>query len=1830
MAKAPSFLDFYKALTANSQLASQARSAGVPINTVKLNYGTYGTEGGGLGASKNVSKGNTSKKKDQSIFEKALTFIPVLGSYIGSAQQDGPDSLGGRFLDVLARPTYASASAMDQYQQEANSGQQKAGISTDVFKAFLEGLAGQSKKTSLDVAKTAGWDNDGILAGVRNFAMDVAIDPTSYITGGSLARSAGAIAPESTPAHLMRSRPEDAVTHSVEPPKTVLEGRVLDELEAPPVRPQIGPGPNSQGFVTDSQGTTTRGLDEFLKYLDSREGRAESGMAGDVFQPAAVIPEGPGMAPPLNLGNLGDEPRLFQAGPEGVRQEVKGLPGPTPDVIAGRIRREELDALGREVAQFNYGGKAETLPAEGWWKEQVTKVPILDEPAAFPSARLYGTAVDRNKPIIDKYAYLREGGDEDLANVKDPLNRIIMSRVEEMVYPAYVQKEVAVADGKGGSKTQKVWAPDPSNPEPPIPMGELRAKLAAKGLNKEQYDALIEELKTAPPARQQEIRKQIQDSKPISPVLRAKLAKMLIGHLDAVKQYSKSGAPGFEDVKGSDRFFREMYGIRPAAMERAMAKKKPESVLPVSGPFDTVAAPKYNEIREFTKLGYEEKTAYLTRLQEEFGIKPEHIVYLSQASNKASFDTRLANLHDSWRMSDSIDDVADAIADRRIRSTDEVGIPQLLAYFKVKTLKQLEAAIRKESSSLSKAEKAMLGKFVPDLEGNIRNKGYKDVGQAPINKIREVGPGGAEYKTYSGPPKAARLKKQVEAAKVRAASVPRVEEIVQRVKAGDKSDLVEPVTGLSASQDGMFARAVNSAVVKNVLDPQTKKYPHVTKTGVKRTHKTPGKGYGRRTDVWNAYAQYDVFRSVIGDFSKAFRQARENGQISTEGLRAGDVNGLRAKAAYEQVMPVLDHVNKYLRGHGVFPTLGVKNSDTPVGMFDVFDSIGPDWVQQYIFKVTPTKVGEKTIYQSVVSPTQLMGAMDIGIAAVRGGKIDPTDAGEVARLMLDHLKTKIKNVPNNVERVTKTWDQEAEFMSPLVEALDDLVRKAEKYAAERKLYHDNKISEGTQSALDEIAREVVAPNSTFAKLMAISNSIDSTLIPKVSRSKKLTEDDEWMVKTEVNSVADQFGMSPEVRAEAKRSLLRNAKVSVAEKIDLDVAGAKESRQIVDDAIPLADTATKFEGALTHRMVSAIFPHFGNERIRPMYINHKSASQTTSRLYHGVLNDIQVKHGKETIKSAWNNLQREQWSQDPKILEAQKDLKKAIDVMFADDSAYSMFSRRGLTADELNAHFDHFKIHPKFRIKNDATAHKAWMEWDTSDPLDLLSKTFAASTATLGKKLLGDDLMANFASKTKQKGYVKIARTNNEILRYIDVDNYYFPREVAHEMNIHDQFLKKGMDAKEYNEFLKIYDEILHRYKSGLTIYRPGHHARNMVGDVWLSHMAGVSNPIVYTKGLKVMRHYRGRYKDFDVLAALARGDSTPISSKLGADEVITTIKINGKKVPLTAGQINRGAYDFGLLTDYRTLEDIGGEGLSVLDNIKGPVGERIRKPFGGKVHNFAATVSESRDHWVRLSHLIDYLEKGNFKSLDDAFDGGAKVVRKWHPDGSDLSHFEQNGMRRVFLFYSWIRKAIPLVLEGMVTRPGRAMMYPKAIYNMAEANGIDLESLSEPFPTDQLFPEWIREGLTGPITENEDGEYFGINPGIPMLDVLSDYGGFTPGKAALSSTTPLIKLPWEMITGPEGSVAEDSRTGIPYFDKSDYLDRQIPNANLFVNSTGRSLTQPWEAKGGSERLPEETAAPGRTLANFLSGLGVMPMSKPAYIKQAKREETARKREERNR
>lgn len=82
-------------------------------------------------------------------------------------------------IDVLSRPMYASASAAKALVEGNNP-----------FSAAVEGFSGKQRTTYSDVLKSAGMD-DGIARSASGFALDILLDPTTYIGAGPV-REAGA------------------------------------------------------------------------------------------------------------------------------------------------------------------------------------------------------------------------------------------------------------------------------------------------------------------------------------------------------------------------------------------------------------------------------------------------------------------------------------------------------------------------------------------------------------------------------------------------------------------------------------------------------------------------------------------------------------------------------------------------------------------------------------------------------------------------------------------------------------------------------------------------------------------------------------------------------------------------------------------------------------------------------------------------------------------------------------------------------------------------------------------------------------------------------------------------------------------------------------------------------------------------------------------------------------------------------------------------------------------------------------------------------------------------------------------------------------------------------------------------------------------------------------------------------------------------------------------------------------------------------------------------------------------------------------------------------
>lgn len=541
-------------------------------------------------------------------------------------------------------------------------------------------------------------------------------------------------------------------------------------------------------------------------------------------------------------------------------------------------------------------------------------------------------------------------------------------------------------------------------------------------------------------------------------------------------------------------------------------------------------------------------------------------------------------------------------------------------------------------------------------------------------------------------------------------------------------------------------------------------------------------------------------------------------------------------------------------------------------------------------------------------------------------------------------------------------------------------------------------------------------------------------------------------------------------------------------------------------------------------------------------------------------------------------------------------------------------------------------------------------WDTwrKTPASMLLDIDRAMTRTHMNYAMVDDFVARMG---RREG---VDAGFNSFVHTAKIKHTRIPDDMKFEPTVAKEFsrLLKELDEAPWspgNKASKAYFTALRHWKSGVTIYSPSHHVRNSVGDAWLMWMAGVNNPRVFRDAQKLMWAHRANYKgalkvdangnppELDrVMGLISRNEYSAMSSQPGTN-IITR-----RGVDLNADDIYRAADERGLFATADQLEDIiGGSMFKEGDE----VGRRgIPKPLGGRGHNAAAKITEYREHYFRSAHFIDVVRKGitpavakAYKAaptpeakrqvLDKIYDEGAKLVRKWHPDGRDLTNMEQRWGRGLIPFYSWQRKSIPLFIQAMVENPqniAKMSAIPRANFALQESLGIEAPSPADAFPTDEIFPDWIRAQGMGPIGDvtmggvpgiigglgrqgiDNSGEQYGhtiINPGNPLQDFIKDFAGMPTDTNAGGVAKTLMDQSTPIFQWASALQSKEKTTGAPITREEggngwgEYALSQVPIA---------SHLQRWTDFGKDEREGVENAPINtQALLNYLTGAGII-------------------------
>jgi hypothetical protein len=291
---------------------------------------------------------------------------------------------------------------------------------------------------------------------------------------------------------------------------------------------------------------------------------------------------------------------------------------------------------------------------------------------------------------------------------------------------------------------------------------------------------------------------------------------------------------------------------------------------------------------------------------------------------------------------------------------------------------------------------------------------------------------------------------------------------------------------------------------------------------------------------------------------------------------------------------------------------------------------------------------------------------------------------------------------------------------------------------------------------------------------------------------------------------------------------------------------------------------------------------------------------------------------------------------------------------------------------------------------------------------------------------------------------------------------------------------KSIQPEEINKILKGFDTVQNYWKAQALI-SPAYHLRNMVGNFWNNHLAGVSTKD-YLDATKIQTR-----RPFELVDAVGK--------KWTGEEIIDQAE--------RSGVIGQGWFNKDI-----TEEVLG----SIKPGSYNPLSQnnklfRANKYIGSKVENNA-----------RLANFVSQIKKG--VPVDDA----AMEVKKFLFDYSDLTSFEKNVLKRIMPFYTFTRKNVPLQLDQLLKQPGKFANLEKGV------RAIESFGMGDSTPANEKYlSDYIKNNTAMRVNYNPDDKsynYFLLGNWLPAYQAMDFIA--QPTENLIGMISPLMKTPFEI------------------------------------------------------------------------------------------------------
>ena len=715
---------------------------------------------------------------------------------------------------------------------------------------------------------------------------------------------------------------------------------------------------------------------------------------------------------------------------------------------------------------------------------------------------------------------------------------------------------------------------------------------------------------------------------------------------------------------------------------------------------------------------------------------------------------------------------------------------------------------------------------------------------------------------------------------------------------------------------------------------------------------------------------------------------------------------------------------------------------------------------------------------------------------------------------LNEQQVAIRNVDTEIKRLNSQLSSSKK--ERLSEAIDTVKQKIETLSGPSK----------TELGIDESIAKVTAKEKKAQDAIdAAYNSITEEVVDKMNRVPTSSATKSFMKKSQAYGAANKayndylnefmkkfkkpgtYTEAEYTKALEKLDNLAQKRINAA--YDIQIAASKVSGTIDDSTRSIIKTTDK-----AFSSTDSAYKALNDTAVRKEALSVKKelAKSARQEMHKSLTNKLS--RLEDDFRNLVNTDEAVLKAQDTKILNQIETLQKTRDILVSKEGT-KLFN------DSYISGMDNFINYASKNAAGAKVYNEAIMNGTFYDDSLVLRSSDALSSDLIPKnmtKLSASQIGQMKAQLQTIRGILPDqTKAIDDLLDYIGTNNVYMDKNLVN-------LLKFGTQ-KEVTPILKLvngFNNVFKRFK----VFTPGFHLRNITGNATNLALSGIpvsQIPDLYTRAAKIL--------DDDNIIDLMR--KANLGTLTDAEQV---------QFDLLRQFVDNGFYRAG--TGVQDLGEIVSKSYNVTEAPLTSFGQ-VAEAVGGtpltklksktldKATDFSAMINDKLDSLNRMAALIYGNENPTyFRRL--GFDNAADAVRYALFDPGNMSPTEINTIKKIIPFYTFTK-------QNLIYQVTNAAKNSSRYHQLIKAFDKAYDSMDE-----DSYRDYQKENFQLPLPfEDEDGNTIMLKMNLPVNDLTIFSSPQNTLQRIVSSTTPLIRAPFEQVTGVDTYTGQEIyRSGI--------------------------------------------------------------------------------------